>query len=180
VFLKEEVMVRTLLTMLIAATLVFPLATCPTLAATLTVHDASAHPGESVTVSVLIDDATDLLSADISLAYDPNVLQVMSVKTTGLTSGFTITHAVTWRRISISLAGAAALAGGSGSPVDVEFAVFDDADPGQTEISISEATTYGSNHQASTPTLPANPATLTVLSTGSGDGGAGGGGGGAG
>ena len=137
----------------------------PASAAELSVEDTYAAPGEEVTVSILIDDATDLLSADITLSYDQGILTAIGAETTSLTSDCIIAHTINWGEISLSLASDTALTGGRGALVDVTFGIAEAAEEGETTLSISDAALYDSDYQVKTLTTVDGTVTIATTAT---------------
>jgi len=127
----------------------------------LSVEDTSGVVGEEVMVSILIDDAADLLSADITLSYGQGILTATGAATTSLTSNCIIAHTVNWGEISLSLASDSALTGGSGTLVDVTFSISEDAEEEEVLIIVSEPTIYGSDYQVKTVTTVDGTVTIT-------------------
>ncbi|RLF39119.1 MAG: hypothetical protein DRN21_04065, partial [Thermoplasmata archaeon] len=100
--------------------------------------DVHGETGASFVLPVAVDDATDIISAGITLSYDPKVLRAVDVSTTNLTSGYSVAHNVADGRIKIGLAGSRPL-WGSGPLLDVRFQVLESADWGETSpIAISD------------------------------------------
>lgn len=123
-------------------------------AKTLGIQSASGAPGDLVTVAVTIDDAKDLLSADVTLAYDQTLLTLQEVRTATLTPNFIIAYKAGTGGVSIAIATAQALQGGIGSLLEASFQIASTATAG-TEISIqiSKATLYSGTYQSMDKTL---------------------------
>ena len=134
-------------------------------AVTLAVQDSNGSAGQTITVSVNIDDAKDLLAADITLQFDNALLKPKEVKKTNLTSNFIIAYNAQGGEISIAIATAQALLEGSGSLVEVSFQI-DDAAPLGTEtfISIPRATLYNGTYQSMETTLQEGKVTVPCYS----------------
>jgi hypothetical protein len=144
-------------------------------ARTLGIQDASWAAGDVVTVAVVLDDAKDLLSADVTLTYDPGVLNPKEVKKATLTSNFIIAYNTGTGEISIAIATAQALQGGNGALVEVSFQIASTVPVGTvTNIQISRATLYSGAYQGMDKTLQGgkvtvgNPETVTAPATPSG------------
>jgi hypothetical protein len=98
---------------------------CPGTSNILSISDgANGLPGETVTVPVLLSDVTDqgVISADITLEFNPAVLAATSVAAGTLTAGCTVTPNPTPGRITISVYCSDPLTG-SGSLAEVTFDV---------------------------------------------------------
>jgi steroid delta-isomerase-like uncharacterized protein len=84
----------------------------------------SAQPGDMITVEISVDDATGIAGGDITLTYDPAILEAKEVRPTDLAAGLTVLSnievagAVTVSMLSVTLEG---LAGGSGALIEVDF-----------------------------------------------------------
>lgn len=90
-----------------------------------------ASVGDTVSVPINADNATGIAGADIVLTYDPSPLTLTDVETTDLTSGFVLT----WNEdpsgtVTIALAGASGIAGGSGDLINLTFEVSESASLG--------------------------------------------------
>jgi len=104
----------------------------------LSLGQVYGEPGSTVAVPVTVDDATGIISAGITLTYDPKVLRAVDVSTTNLTAGYSVAHKVADGRIKIGLAGSRPLSG-SGPLLDVRFQVLESADWSETcPISITD------------------------------------------
>jgi hypothetical protein len=134
-------------------------------ARTLAIQDTSGAPGDVIRVDVVIDDAKDLLSADMTLTYDPGLLILKEVKKASLTSNFIIASQVGSGEIAVAIATAQALQGGSGSLVEVSFQIDDAAPLGtDTFISIPRATLYNGAYQSMETTLKEGKVTVPCYS----------------
>jgi hypothetical protein len=145
---------------------IFPMDTA---AFEVTVQNASGVVGGEATVSVMIDDASNMLSADITLDFDPSVVAPTGVELADLTSDFIVAHTVTWGAVSIAVAGSAAIADGSGVLVKVAFRIDGEAETGETAITVSKAVVYGSDHQANDSLTPGAFGTMEIRGIEAGD-----------
>ena len=137
----------------------------PSSAVELFVEGASGTPGEDVTVTVLIDDEGDTLSAGFTLGYDRQILTAIGVETTSLTSGFMVAHAIKWEQVAVALGGDTALTGGKEALVTVIFSISENASEGKTTITLSNSTVYGSDYQAKEVTAFDGTVTISAMTT---------------
>lgn len=84
--------------------------------------------GETLVLSIWVDDASKIAGADIVLTYDPTPLTLTDIATTDLTSELMLT----WNEdpsgtVTIALAGAFGIEGGSGRFVDLTIEVSESA-----------------------------------------------------
>ena len=107
---REELMKRFLFGCLVISSVFFFL---EAEAATLAVQDAKGSAGQTVAVSVAIDDVKDLLAADLTLKFDSNLLVPATAEKTSLTSNFIIAFQVRSGEIAVAMAAAQALQNGS-------------------------------------------------------------------
>jgi len=109
----------------------------------MSVPNLTVVPGGRVRVPVLLDDATGLQAADISLQYDTSLLDLTGadVSLGVLTAGWTLTANVddAAGEVRLWVYSTNILAGGSGSLVELEFEVPADAQPGQTAIDLLDS-----------------------------------------
>jgi len=96
------------------------------------IPDVSAGRSQSIAVPIKVSDATGIASAEITIAYNPDLLTALDAQTTGLSAGFSIADSVSDGQIAISLAQATGIAAGSGSLVNVNFQVNSTANLGDT------------------------------------------------
>ena len=112
----------------------------------VSVPELSAAPGDTVTVGVSVDDATGVAGADIELEYDATILEAKEARATALATGLSmISNVGVAGMVTISMAGANGLAGGSGVLIEVDFAVKADAS-GESALTLSYVALY--NEQA--------------------------------
>jgi len=105
------------------------------------VPDTFAFSDSTVTIPIIVSEATGIAGAEITVAYNPNVLIANEAKTTALTSDFTLADSISNGKIAISLARATGIADGSGSLVDLTFQVV--GSPGDTAwIVLKQVTLY--------------------------------------
>lgn len=132
----------------------------------LGIQDASGAPGDIVAVVVVIDDAKDLLSADITLTYDQEVLILKDVKKATLTGNFIIAYNGETGKVSIAIATAEALQNGNGAVVEVSFQIINTAQVGmETNIQILRATLYSGTYQSMEKTLQGGKVTVRSAET---------------
>jgi hypothetical protein len=113
----------------------------------LSVESTYGVPGQTIHVSIVIDNATDVLSGDMEINYDAGVLKATGVEAAPLAADFMIAKVIGSGLIRISLAGSSALSGGGAALVVLSFTILNNAASGQSTISIPEATLYGSDMQ---------------------------------
>jgi len=110
---------------------------------TLSIPDTEAAAGGAVDIPVEIDDITGVAKADIELSYDAKFLEVQDVNGTDLIKGLTLTtKADVAGKLTISLAGAKGLAGGSGVMFHITLKIAKDAPVGETEIKLESIALY--------------------------------------
>lgn len=89
----------------------------------LRIPTLSARPGDTLTVPILVNDASEIAGAEMVVTYDPEVLTALEVKTTDLTRDFSIADSVSQGKVAITLASGEGISEGSGSLVDIVFRV---------------------------------------------------------
>ena len=99
-------------------------------------------PGGIITVPVQIDDAEGLESVDLSLAYDPNVLEVLAIRAGDVTSGGTLVMnppAVSDAdgAITVGLALTSPCPAGGGNLIEIDYRIKDTATSGSTAIDLT-------------------------------------------
>jgi hypothetical protein len=94
--------------------------------------------GPTITIPILVDDASELFPAEIDLQYDTNVFDLSDsgVNLSNLTTGWNLISNVddAEGRVRLSAYGTSALSGDFGSIVELEFNVRSDAALGVTAI----------------------------------------------
>jgi len=99
--------------------------------------DTEAAAGGTVDIPVEIDDITSVAKAEIELSYDAKFLEAQGIDGTELLKELTLTtKADVAGKLTISLAGAEGLSGGSGVMFHVTFKIAEDAPVGTTEIKL--------------------------------------------
>jgi Ca2+-binding RTX toxin-like protein len=135
-------------------------------------------PGTIVPVSLSIDDATGLLSADFTIKYDTNILDLVvndaegnssSVTLGSLTSGWTSRANIdeTNGTIALGLFNTQTLTGGSGTLADISFQIKADAPVGSTVNLDIENASLGINGQDVSSGVVLNDGSITVSSNSS-------------
>ena len=89
----------------------------------LQIPTLSARPGDTLTVPILVNDASEIAGAEIVVTYDPEVLTALEVKTTDLTQDFSIADSVSQGKVAITLASGEGISEGSGNLVDIVFKI---------------------------------------------------------
>jgi hypothetical protein len=88
----------------------------------LIIPEVNGSAGKQVTVPINITDATGVAGADINVLYNANILKVVEIKQTALSNSINLTQNTnTPGRIILRLAQTSAIAGGSGSLIDMVF-----------------------------------------------------------
>ncbi|MBM3239750.1 T9SS type A sorting domain-containing protein [Candidatus Poribacteria bacterium] len=110
----------------------------------LSITSVAASPGDKVTISISITDATGLTAGDILVRYDANVLTVGEVKGTDLISSLNlIVNKDVPGQIKLPMAGTKGIPSGSGAMVEIELTVSKDAKVGtETTLSFSDTEIY--------------------------------------
>ena len=113
-------------------------------AVTVSLSDTSAAPGDTLTISIYVDDASGIACGDITLAYALNILIAVGAHRTSLTSAFLITSNVsTPGEILISMASATGIPSGTGPIVDVDFTVKGDVSAeSESPLTLRSVTLY--------------------------------------
>jgi Ca2+-binding RTX toxin-like protein len=133
-------------------------------------------PGTTVPVGLSIDDATGLLSADFTIKYDTNILDLIvndaegnssSVTLGSLTSGWTSRANIdeTNGTIKLGLFNAQTLTGGSGTLADISFQIKADAPVGSTVNLDIETASLGINGQDVSSGVVLSDGAITVSSS---------------
>jgi hypothetical protein len=102
--------------------------------------DASAAPGDLITVPVRIDTAAGLESAQLRIGYDATRFEVVAVRRGSVTGDFG--WFITGRepgRITVDMSRLDALQDGSGTLLDIDLRIRADALPGVTPIDLQYA-----------------------------------------
>ncbi|MCD6508695.1 T9SS type A sorting domain-containing protein [Candidatus Poribacteria bacterium] len=103
----------------------------------LKVADGKVEGGK-VKVPVEIDDAGGVISGDISLRFDPNMLRFVKVETTDLTEGYLVEQTCDAGKLRVVFAGSEAMPSGKGKMLQLEFELIGENRDG-TEIEIERA-----------------------------------------
>ena len=135
----------------------------PAVSKTLTLQDASAPPAGSITIPVVLDDAANVLAADVTLRYDPDVLTATGASVTSLTTDFSVAHAVERGAVSVSMAASEALSSGSGTLVNISFSVSATAPSGQSAITISDAALFDADFETASVSAVGNTGDVTIV-----------------
>jgi hypothetical protein len=90
-------------------------------------------PGQTITVPVHLNQATDLLALDLTLRYDTSLLDTIQVKNSSLVQDFSLVTNINEAQgqIDLTLFGTQPLASGIGSVVELDFQVSDQATIGE-------------------------------------------------
>ncbi|MCK4223778.1 MAG: T9SS type A sorting domain-containing protein [candidate division Zixibacteria bacterium] len=99
--------------------------------AKISIEDIIVKPGEEFVLPVEVKDISNVYSAFMNLTYDANLIEVVKVKTTELTSKYMVVDKVESGRLVLALAGSDPMAG-SGSLVDIVFKASDHVSDGAT------------------------------------------------
>ncbi len=95
----------------------------------LSIPDTSGEASTSMTIPILFSDSSNskIAGADLLISYNPDILDVISVNSTTLTSGFLITDSISSGNIAISLARATGIAETYGIFLEIDFQIKSDA-----------------------------------------------------
>lgn len=106
--------------------------------------DVSFIPGSSITIPVLANPVSGIVTGELLLSYDPDILTPIGVQTAELTSGFSLVDTVkTPGKLGIILTGSMPLSGDRGEILNVSFDVNLDAIPGESsEINLERVSLY--------------------------------------
>lgn len=128
----------------------------------ITMADTVGFAGDQTRVAVFIDDATDVLSADITITFDPDILVPADAELTDSTADFFIAHTAKWGAVSLAAAGSTALSDGNGPLFYVTFNI-NEADVSETVLAISEAVVYDADYQAHNALIPGTSGIITLI-----------------
>lgn len=111
---------------------------------TLTITSAEVAPGSKVTVQVNVSDATGIDGGDIKIKYNQNIITIVNVKNTALTSSLSlVSNTNVPGEITIAMAGVDGIKSGSGALVDIELMAKPNSQPGtETPLEFIEASVY--------------------------------------
>jgi hypothetical protein len=88
----------------------------------ISIKDVTGNLGDTITVSVLIDDVSSVSGGDLVLTYDKAILAVNQVNLTSLLAGMSsAVNKDVAGKINISIAGATGAKPGAGSIIDITF-----------------------------------------------------------
>nr|WP_321492179.1 cohesin domain-containing protein [uncultured Desulfobacter sp.] len=135
----------------------------PAVSKTLTLQSASAPPAGSITIPVMIDAAADVLAADVTLSYDPDVLTATGASITSLTTGFSVAYSVGRGEVSVSMAASNPISSGSGALVNITFSVAATAPSGQSDITISKAALFDTDFESASVLAVGNTGEVTIF-----------------
>ena len=99
---------------------------------TLTIPDATAAPGESFTIPLIVSKADSIAGVQFVLRFNSEILTAVGADLTDLTTGFTLVDSASAGEIFVIFASATGISGGSGSLVNLRFRVNDTAFQGDT------------------------------------------------
>ena len=155
--------VREVVLFTVVASIFFSL---PAFSYELGLQGVSGRPGETVTLYVTVDDVDGLLSADMSVSYDPGYLTFEGAQTTDLVQGFSIAYTLKGEVVSLSMAGARPAPSGSGNLLALSFAISESAPSGDLPLRLTEAVVYGPDRSSQAAlALGDTGASITVTST---------------
>jgi len=126
----------------------------------LSIPDVSGHAGETVNATVVMSDATGILSGDFTIAYDSSKVTAGDASVTDLTSSFSIVSIVNAGEIKISIASASPITSGSGALVSIPFTIYPEAG-GSSPLYLTNATIYNQEYQE--VTITTQDGTLSIL-----------------
>jgi len=112
----------------------------------LFISEVTGWPGETVVVPINITDATNLAGADLTITYDSSILTINEANPTQFLSNNGINLVVntnTPGRILLRMAGTNAMTGGSGTLVEMTFAISANATVGtETPVKFGDAEAF--------------------------------------
>jgi len=86
----------------------------------LTIASAKGFVGDNIIIAISIDDLTAIAGGDLVLKYDPNIVSVVEAKATDLLNGLSpVFNTGVSGKISVAMASAKGLAGGSGAIINI-------------------------------------------------------------
>jgi hypothetical protein len=111
---------------------------------TMRIISMEASPGAQTKVQISINEAVGITSGDITVGYDPNVLSIVDIKPTNLTSSMSLTtNTNITGQIKIAMAGTTGIVSGNGSLVDITMTVNVNAkDSSETILHLINAEIY--------------------------------------
>ena len=86
--------------------------------------DTTVHPGDTLVVPLSVDDASEIAGMDVTVSFSSDVLQVINVRTTPLTNGFTLADTLFPGSVRIMMAHETGIPSGSGALVEIVFYVI--------------------------------------------------------
>ncbi len=89
----------------------------------LSLGRVTAIAGEVVTIPVEVDDATGILSAGVTIGYDPQVLEFLGASTSELSSGYLLAYRESQGKVKVGIAGSQELKG-TGPIINLQFKVL--------------------------------------------------------
>jgi hypothetical protein len=102
---------------------------------TISIASTKVYSGSQFTTQLDINDAVGITSGDITIQYDPNVLSIVDIKPTNLTSNMNLTtNKSVPGQIKIVMAGTNGMTSGSGSLADITITANADAKVGSETI----------------------------------------------
>ena len=116
---------------------------------TVTLPDMTGRSGDTITVSVSVDDATGIAGVELVLSYDPNLLTATGAQPATLTSGFEISYRIHTGKIAITMAQSTGITGGSGTLVNMSLQVSEDISPEATcPLTLTKVSLYDEDTQS--------------------------------
>jgi adhesin/invasin len=119
----------------------------------LIIPEVTGAPGDSITVPINISDAAGVSGADITVAYDANVLTATEGRKTALSSAMNLeTNIGIPEQVILSMASTEPIASGSGALVEMVFTISANAEADtETPLTFADAELYDAQLQ----TIPA-------------------------
>jgi hypothetical protein len=96
-----------------------------------------AHPGEEFILPLQAKDISDVYSVELTIEYDPHILDATQVRTSELTKGYLLERNLSDEEIKVAMAGKEPISG-SGTIIEVVFNTRGDIETGKTEVIIGE------------------------------------------
>jgi hypothetical protein len=130
----------------------------------LDLADAAGSPGDTVGITVSLENSEALLGFQFDLVHDSSVLSVVDATATTRTSGFDVFWSApedgVARIVVADLGGSAQIAAGSGPVLAIAVALAPGAAPGASVLATSEA--RGTSASSTSVSLGNSEGTLTV------------------
>ena len=110
----------------------------------MSITSAEVLPNTQTKIQLSVTDAKGIASGDITISYDSNILSIIDIKPTDLTSNMNLTpNTEIQGQVKITMAGTTGIQSGSGSLIDITVSVNANAKMGsETKLHIINAEVY--------------------------------------